>query len=65
VNIKLTKGDEQFDACRKLAKFLGCDHPEEAAYAIEAFMSSYYQDGETLPMSLSFAKKDYNEMRGE
>lgn len=55
--MKLVKGDEQFSAFRELAKMVGCPDPEEAAYALEIFSSEYYQNDETLLMSLSLVKK--------
>ena len=62
---KLVKGDEQFCAFGLLAQMIGADCSESSAYALEAFSTEYYVNGETLIMSLAFAKESFLEMGGE
>ena len=54
---KLTEGDEQFDAFRKLHELTHQLDTETAAYALERFSCAYFMDDETLNMSLSLARK--------
>ena len=57
---KLQEGDEQFDAFRELHRMTKNQDTESAAYALECFSFSYFQEGETLNMSLSLAKQCLN-----
>jgi len=61
----LAEEDAQFSAIRELAKGIGCDDYESAAYAIERFSVEYYVNDETPKMSLSLAKKTFLSVGGQ
>jgi hypothetical protein len=63
--VRLIEDDEQFDAFRHMARWMGADDEEAAAYLIEVFCSCYYREHETLVMALALAKKTFLEMGGE